>query len=282
MNNSHSPKGESEMKAWYRKLSLPLAVLTTLSLLAFSFSFVDAADQAADGQKLSPNVTGGTGAVYSARPAVPVLTGGMYGTDSTSRIFRTTTEGWQVTSEGNKDRDLWLNTSLTDIDTVSVGNGCDSTATAIYTAPYGRLFLFIKCEQGSAAVATAGVITWARLGITLQSGYDAASDTNTAVPWMAVGNTVATDSLTVGSSTAGTAAVAHPWEYKVTIPSTAALATKWGQSFGAYVELVNPRGLPYWAPYTRIKIRLVETNLATTLTNPAIVKLHVRLIGRPF
>jgi hypothetical protein len=195
----------------------------------------------------------------------------------------TDSSGNALETEAFKDRDLWLNSSLTDIDTVSVGNGCDSTATAIYTAPYGRLFLHIKCRQGSAAVATAGVITWARLAIEVDPSYDIIADSTSAVPLLSQSSPIDSLFTSIGGTTAGTAALRHPWEFLVTLTNPAALATKWGSPFGGYFELANARsGMPYWAPYTKIRVRLVETNLATTLSNPAIVKLNMRLVGRPF
>ena len=271
-----SPKGEVTMKKMCGKLSLPLAVLTTLGILAFTFSFVDTAspaDTAADGQKLSIAPTGSGGSTHAP---VPVLVGGMF-TDTTSRVFRTTTEGWLSTSEANKDRDLWLgspaNPTTAFGDSITEFGVGDSTATPIYTAPYGRLFLHIKLAPGAAS--NAGTCTWVRLAISVRAGYGAALD-STFVPLLKI-----TDSLGVkkyGTTVAPTTATAGGTEFYVDVPvqnSTVA-------SFGGMVEI--PSGaLPSWCPYTFVKIRAIAASAASSVTAAAnFWWLSARLIGRPF
>jgi hypothetical protein len=67
-----------------------LAPLVTLLLIASSWHYALAADQAADGQRLNVAPTGSGG---STKAPTPVLIGGMNGADTTSRVIRTDASG---------------------------------------------------------------------------------------------------------------------------------------------------------------------------------------------
>jgi hypothetical protein len=180
-------------------------------------------------------------------------------------------------TERYKDRDLWLgsttNPSTAFGDSITEFGVGDSTATPIYTAPYGRLFLHIKLAPGAAS--NAGTCTWVRLAISVRAGYGAALD-STFVPLLKL-----VDSLGVkryGTTVAPTTTTAGGTEFYVDVPvqnSTVA-------SFGGMVEI--PSGaLPSWCPYTFVKIRAIAASAASSVTAAAnFWWLSARLIGRPF
>ncbi len=249
--------GMPKMMRWIRAAIAACAFGALVSLPLY------AADQAADGQRFGP-LGSGTGAQVSSKVPVPQLMGGMYAADTTSRALRTDASGNVLMADADRDRDLWQPYSLINNYLFASGNYmADSNAVPMDTHNFRRCALVIYGNGDSLSSRV-------RIAVQVRAHYTSAADSGSTYPWYRwrPGATGSADgdslghflsgSTTLAQTTSGTGLWSSEFMVEFDVAGRSAVGGFGANPIGMYVPLVDAGGAYFWAPYTSVRVRVIN------------------------
>ena len=208
--------------------------------------------------------------------------------------------GNALTLEASKDRDNYTR-QLVCNDTLTTGAYCDSLiGTGVNKVGGGSVFtaessLVLPCAQyhhftlwvtvepppytaiGSTTADTAAVV---RLAVEVRKHYNMAYDSTSSAVWqswtpIAAAGWSADSTVSAINGTGGSYMATFPGERIISFPlkygrGWMGVRNEFGWPYGAALDLVDSRGVPFWGEYVSIRIRCLTTGLTNKGAKPLV------------